>query len=143
MTEIIASLREAEKKFFFNQVLTDINLTVNRGEIVGLIGPEESGKTTCLRCLIGMEDLTGGEAHVLNKKRPKRSVLNRIGYMSQETALYETLTAYDNMVFFGKLKNLKGRNLKAEIDKKLRLVELQDAGHKAVTKVANSMKGRL
>lgn len=138
MTEIIASLREAEKKFFFNQVLTDINLTVNRGEIVGLIGPEESGKTTCLRCLIGMEDLTGGEAHVLNKKMPKLSVLNRIGYMSQETALYETLTAYDNMVFFGKLKNLKD-----EIDKKLRLVELQDAGHKAVSKFSNSMKRRL
>lgn len=143
MTEIIASLREAEKKFFFNQVLTDINLTVNRGEIVGLIGPEESGKTTCLRCLIGMEDLTGGEAHVLNKKMPKLSVLNRIGYMSQETALYETLTAYENMVFFGKLKNLKGRNLKDEIDKKLRLVELQDAGHKAVSKFSNSMKRRL
>ena len=143
MTEIIASLREAEKKFFFNQVLTDINLTVNRGEIVGLIGPEESGKTTCLRCLIGMEDLTGGEAHVLNKKMPKLGVLNRIGYMSQETALYETLTAYENMVFFGKLKNLKGRNLKDEIDKKLRLVELQDAGHKAVSKFSNSMKRRL
>ena len=66
MTKIIASLQDADKKFFFNQVLADINLTVKAGEIVGLIGPEESGKTTCLRCLIGMEDLTNGKACVLD-----------------------------------------------------------------------------
>lgn len=143
MTEIIASLHGADKKFFFNQVLTDINLTVKTGEIVGLIGPEESGKTTCIRCLIGMEDLTDGKAYVLNEQMPKRKMLSNIGYMGQETAIYETMTAHENMVFFGKLKNLKGQELKSEIDKKLKLVELHEAERKTVSKFSGDMKRRL
>lgn len=143
MTEIIASLHGADKKFFFNQVLTDINLTVKTGEIVGLIGPEESGKTTCVRCLIGMEDLTGGEAYVLNEQMPKRKMLSNIGYMGQETAIYETMTAHENMVFFGKLKNLKGQELRNEIDKNLKLVELHEAERKTVSKFSGDMKRRL
>lgn len=143
MAEIIASLHGADKKFFFNQVLTDINLTVKTGEIVGLIGPEESGKTTCVRCLIGMEDLTDGKAYVLNEQMPKRKMLSNIGYMGQETAIYETMTAHENMVFFGKLKNLKGRELKSEIDKNLKLVELHEAERKTVSKFSGDMKRRL
>lgn len=143
MAEIIASLSEADKKFFFNQVLTDINLTVKSGEILGLIGPEESGKTTCLRCLIGMEDLTAGKAHVLNEQMPKREMLSNIGYMGQEAAIYKTMTAYENMVFFGKLKNLKGEKLKSHIDKNLKLVELHEAKREVVSKFSVDMKRRL
>lgn len=131
------------KKFFFNQVLTDINLTVKAGEIVGLIGPEESGKTTCIRCLIGMEDLTDGKAYVLEEQMPKREMLSNIGYMGQETAIYDTMTAHENMVFFGKLKNLKGQELKSEIDKNLKMVELHKAEHKRVSKFSGEMKRRL
>lgn len=143
MAEIIASLHDADKKFFFDQVLKNINLNVNSGEILGLIGPSGSGKTTCIRCMLGMEELTEGEAYVLNERMPKRKVLDRIGYMGQETALYETLTAYENMVFFGKLKNLKGKELKEEIDKNLKLVELENAGGKVVSKFSGGMQRRL
>lgn len=143
VVEIIASLSDASKKFFFNQVLTDINLNVKSGEILGLIGPIDSGKTTCVRCMIGLEDLTGGKAFVLNEKIPKRKLLDKIGYMGQETALYETLTAYENMVCFGKLKHLKGLELKNEIDKNLKLVELQDAADRTVSKLSKDMKRRL
>lgn len=143
MAEIIASLNAADKKFFFKRVLKDINLTVKSGEILGLIGPGDSGKTTCIRCMLGMEDLTGGEAHVLNEKMPKRKVLDKIGYMSQGTALYETLTAYENMLFFGKLKNLKNPELSEEIDKNLKLFGLADTGSKTVSKFSGSMKRRL
>lgn len=143
VAEIIASLHGAGKKFFFNQVLTDISLKVQSGEILGLIGPSGSGKTTCIRCMLGMEDLTEGEARVLNEKMPKRKVLDKIGYMGQETALYETLTAHENMVFFGRLKNLKGEELKKEIDKNLKLVELENTAGKTVSKFSGGMKRRL
>lgn len=143
MVEIIASLEAADKKFFFNQVLKNINLNVKKGEILGLIGPSGSGKTTCIRCMLGMESLTSGEAYVLNEKIPRRKILDKIGYMGQEKALYETLTAHENMVFFGKLKNLKGDELKTEIDKNLKLVDLQDAGRKVVSKFSGGMKQRL
>lgn len=143
MAETIASLHDAGKKFFFDQVLKSINLDVKKGEILGLIGPSGSGKTTCIRCMLGMEDLTEGVAYVLNERMPKRKVLDRVGYMGQETALYETLTAYENMVFFGKLKNIKEQELKEEIDKNLKLVELENAGGKVVSKFSGGMKRRL
>lgn len=143
MAEIIASLHDAGKKFFFARVLKDINLEVKKGEILGLIGPSGSGKTTCIRCMLGMEELTEGEAYVLNEKMPKRKVLDRIGYMGQETALYETLTAEENMKFFGKLKNLSGDKLKKAIDKNLKLVDLKSESGKVVSKFSGGMKRRL
>lgn len=143
MAEILASLAAADKKYFFYQALKNINLNVKSGEILGLIGPDGSGKTTCIRCMIGMEDLTDGEAYVLNEKMPKRTALDKIGYMGQTPALYERLTAYENMVFFGQLKNLRGQELKKEIDKNLKLVELQDTGSKTVSKFSKGMKQRL
>lgn len=143
MAEIIASLHDAGKKFFFARVLKDINLEVKKGEILGLIGPSGSGKTTCIRCMLGMEELTEGEAYVLNEKMPKRKVLDRIGYMGQETALYETLTAEENMNFFGKLKNLSGDKLKKAIDKNLKLVDLKSESGKVVSKFSGGMKRRL
>lgn len=143
MTEIIASLSEADKKFFFNQVLTDINLDVKSGEILGLIGPSGSGKTTCIRCMLGMEDLTGGEAHVLSEKMPKRKVLDKIGYMGQETGLDKRLNAHENMELFGRLKHLKGEQLKSEIDSRLKITELHYSERAAVSKFSESMKRRL
>lgn len=143
MAEIIASLHDAGKKFFFARVLKDINLEVKKGEILGLIGPSGSGKTTCIRCMLGMEELTEGEAYVLSEKMPKRKVLDRIGYMGQETALYETLTAEENMKFFGKLKNLSGDTLKKAIDKNLKLVDLKSESGKVVSKFSGGMKRRL
>ena len=138
MAEIIASLHDAGKKFFFHRVLKNINLEVKKGEILGLIGPSGSGKTTCIRCMLGMEDLTEGEAFVLNEQMPKRKVLDRTGYMGQETALYGTLTAYENMVFFGQLKNLSKETLQTEIDKNLKLVDLYEYRNKVVTQFSGS-----
>ena len=143
MAEIIASLHDAGKKFFFHRVLKNINLEVKKGEILGLIGPSGSGKTTCIRCMLGMEDLTEGEAFVLNEQMPKRKVLDRTGYMGQETALYGTLTAYENMVFFGQLKNLSKETLQAEIDKNLKLVDLNEYRNKVVSQFSGGMKRRL
>lgn len=143
MAEIIASLHDAGKKFFFHRVLKNINLEVKKGEILGLIGPSGSGKTTCIRCMLGMEDLTEGEAFVLNEQMPKRKVLDRTGYMGQETALYSTLTAYENMVFFGQLKNLSKETLQAEIDKNLKLVDLNEYRNKVVSQFSGGMKRRL
>jgi len=143
MAEIIASLHDAGKKFFFHRVLKNINLEVKKGEILGLIGPSGSGKTTCIRCMLGMEDLTEGEAFVLNEQMPKSKVLDRTGYMGQETALYGTLTAYENMVFFGQLKNLSKETLQTEIDKNLKLVDLYEYRNKVVTQFSGGMKRRL
>ncbi|QQD84761.1 ABC transporter ATP-binding protein [Jeotgalicoccus sp. ATCC 8456] len=143
MAEKIASLIDGDKFFFFKQVLNNINLDIYDGEILGIIGPSGSGKTTCIRTLLGMEELTKGEAYFMNKKMPNRKMMNKIGYMGQETALYETLTAHENMAFFGKLKKLKGDVLNHEIDKNLELVDLSSSRNKVVSQFSGGMKRRL
>lgn len=70
-------------------------------------------------------------------------MMNKIGYMGQETALYETLTAHENMSFFGKLKKLKGEVLNHEIDKNLELVDLSSSRNKVVSQFSGGMKRRL
>lgn len=143
MNEKVASLIDGDKFFFFKQVLNKINLDIYNGEILGLIGPSGSGKTTCIRCLLGMEELTEGQSYVMNQKMPNRKIMNKIGYMGQDTALYESLTAHENMTFFGKLKKLKGEELTHEIDKNLELVDLSGSRNKVVSQFSGGMKRRL
>ncbi len=93
------------RKQFGNQVvLADVNMTVPSGKIVGLIGPSGAGKSTLIKTTLGMEKATAGEALVLQTTMPNRKILGRIGYMAQSDALYESLTARENLVFFGKMR---------------------------------------
>lgn len=90
------------KKVFGQQVvLQNIDLTVNPGEIVGLIGPSDSGKTTVIKTMLGMEKATAGQALVLGQQMSNREILADIGYMAQTDTLYETLSAQENLEFFG------------------------------------------
>src|SRR5699024_3466411 len=143
MTEKVASLVDADKFFFFKQVLNNINLDIYSGEILGLIGPSGSGKATCIRCLLGMEGLSEGQSYIFEQKMPHRKTMNKIGYMGQETALYESLTAHENMTFVGKLKKLKREDLTHEIDKNLELIDLSGARNKFVSQYSGGMKRRL
>lgn len=95
-------LRQLKKQFGEQVVLRQINLTVNSGEIVGLIGPSGSGKTTVIKTMLGMEKATAGQAFILGEKMPNREILADIGYMAQTDALYETLTAKKTCVSLGR-----------------------------------------
>ena len=93
-------------------------------EIVGLIGPSGSGKSTLIKTMLGMEKADKGEALVLDNKMPKREILSNIGYMAQSDALYEMLTGYENLEFFGKMKGVPSKQLKEEIAYVAKIVDL-------------------
>ena len=80
-----------------------ISFEVNEGEIVGYLGPNGSGKTTTIRMLLGLLAPTSGEAIVLGFDTFKQSeqVRARVGYMSQKFAIYDDLTVWENVAFYG------------------------------------------
>lgn len=132
-----------QKSFGQQQVLRDINLTVNHGEIVGLIGPSGAGKSTVIKTMLGMEKADGGSATVLDHTMPNRKVLGEIGYMAQSDALYETLTAQENLSFFGKMKGVGKDELPKEIKHVAEIVDLTPHLHKFVKGFSGGMKRRL
>ncbi|WP_122645019.1 ABC transporter ATP-binding protein [Enterococcus mediterraneensis] len=140
---VIASLSHAYKSFAKHEVLKDINLEIHSGGIVGLIGPSGAGKSTTIKCLMGMEKLDRGETAVFHKKMPNRKVLKQIGYMGQSDALYNELTAKENLIFFGNLMGLTGDDLEKAVEKNMKLVDLLDVLDQPVKTFSGGMKRRL
>jgi len=143
MSEVAAKLTSATKHYGKKRVLDHINIELPFGKILGLIGPSGSGKTTTIKCLMGMEKLDEGHAQILDTNIPNRKILNEIGYMGQSDALYESLTARENLVFFGNLMGLDGDKLKQAIDKNMKLVNLENELHQIVNTFSGGMKRRL
>src|SRR6187549_2182821 len=83
--------------------LQDLNLTVNRGEIFGLLGPNGSGKTTTIKLLLGLINPTSGTASVLGKPSGDQESRRNIGYLPEETYLYRFLNARQTLDFYGRL----------------------------------------
>lgn len=139
----IVDIKDVSKSFSKNKVLNNISLTLDKGEILGLIGPSGAGKTTLVKAIIGMEKQDSGSIKVLDTNMPNRKVLQRIGYMAQADALYGDLSARDNLVFFAKLFGISKNKIKDRIDYVLKLVNLSEDIDKKVDNFSGGMKRRL
>ena len=141
--ERLIKIEKLSKSFGEQKVLDKIDFNLESGEIVGLIGPSGSGKSTLIKTMLGMEKADEGEALVLDYKMPKREILSNIGYMAQSDALYEMLTGYENLEFFGKMKGVPSDKLKKEIEYIAEIVDLTNDLKKLVSKYSGGMKRRL
>ncbi|WP_454957264.1 ABC transporter ATP-binding protein [Gemella sanguinis] len=139
----LIEIEKLSKSFGEQKVLDKIDFKLESGEIVGLIGPSGSGKSTLIKTMLGMEKADDGEALVLDYKMPKREILSNIGYMAQSDALYEMLTGYENLDFFGKMKGVPSDKLKKEIEYIAEIVDLTNDLKKLVSKYSGGMKRRL
>ena len=139
----LIEIEKLSKSFGEQKVLDKIDFNLESGEIVGLIGPSGSGKSTLIKTMLGMEKADEGEALILDYKMPKREILSNIGYMAQSDALYEMLTGYENLDFFGKMKGVPSDKLKKEIEYIAEIVDLTDDLKKLVSKYSGGMKRRL
>ena len=103
--EVIIQTQDLTRKFDQLIAVDRLTLSVNRGEIFGLVGPDGAGKTTTLRLLCGLMNPTSGSAQVAGHDVVKEmeSVKDRIGYMAQRFGLYQDLTVDENMTFYGDL----------------------------------------
>jgi ABC-2 type transport system ATP-binding protein len=83
------------------EVLSDLNLQVPRGQVVGLLGPSGSGKTTLMRAIVGAQIVAGGSVKVLGEDAGSAALRRRIGYVTQAPSVYSDLTARENLAYFG------------------------------------------
>ncbi len=141
--ETIAKIENASISFDKRKVLNDVNITIDTGTILGLIGPSGAGKTTTIKCLLGMEKLDQGTAEIFGHIMPNRKVLGEVGYMGQSDALYEDLSARENLIFFGNLMGLTGSDLEKAITENMALVNLTEFIDKPVKTFSGGMKRRL
>ncbi|MBS4179071.1 ABC transporter ATP-binding protein [Lederbergia citrea] len=142
-TNSCVSIQHVSKKFGKQQVLNDINLEVLEGEIFGLLGPSGAGKTTLVKQLAGLDVPSSGENFLLQEKMPSLKLIEKVGYMAQSDALYEDLSAKENLQFFSALYGLKGEKQKQRIEEVMELVHLSEHLNKLVSNYSGGMKRRL
>ena len=141
----ILEIRELSKEFGDFKAVDGINLTVKQGEIYGLLGPNGAGKSTIINMICGLLSKSSGEIFILNKNAQKNSndIKREIGIVPQEIAIYEDLTALENVIFFGSIYGLKGKDLKEKAMKALEFVGLLDKKKQFPSKFSGGMKRRL
>src|SRR5437867_12764912 len=117
MTEVAVETKHLTRRFGSIVAVRDLNLTITRGEVFGLLGPNGSGKTTTIRMLCGLLAPSEGTAIVAGvdvRQAPDR-IKELIGYMSQRFGLYEDLTVGENMDFYAGIYGLDGRGKRGRI----------------------------
>jgi ABC-2 type transport system ATP-binding protein len=119
----VLEIVELRKAYGDRQVLDGVSLTVDKGQIVGLLGANGAGKTTLISIVAGLRRADSGQARVagVDALRHPHRVAGRIGLAPQQLGLYPTLTVADNLAFFARLAGLKGNARASEIAERLDL----------------------
>jgi len=127
------------------EAVKGISFAIRRGEIFGFLGPNGAGKTTTISMLSCLLEPTAGTAIVAGYDVVKASneVKRRIGLVPQDLALYLTLSARDNLDYFGRIYGLRGRALCQRVDEVLEMVGLTERAKAAVKTYSGGMKRRL
>jgi ABC-2 type transport system ATP-binding protein len=133
------------KRFGDFTAVDGVSFAVERGEVVGYLGPNGSGKTTTIRMLLGLLRPTSGTARVLGRDvaADPEWVRLRSGYMSQKFALYEDLTVAENLRFYGGVYGLRGERLATRMDEMLELVGVAEHRDERAGALAGGWRQRL
>jgi len=131
------------KTFGKVKAVDGLDLVIEKGQVFGLLGPNGSGKITTIKVLCGLLKKDRGEAKVLGEKVRSRSYLTRIGYMPQETALYEELTVHENLKLFAGIFGLKNSQFKEREKEVLDLVDLYERRDFLLANLSGGQKHRI
>lgn len=125
-------IKNIKKSFNQNEVLKDISLEVEKGEVVVILGPSGCGKTTLLRCINGLEEIQGGEIFfngelISNQKKNRTQIAQKIGMVFQSYDLFPHLNVMEN-ILLGPVKAQKQKKKEAESEavKWLKRIGLED-----------------
>ena len=124
MSYVIAE--NLSKSFGQNQVFSDIQFTIEKGEFITLLGPSGCGKSTLLRCIAGLEQLNNGELYIDRKNITHQVAQQRgVGMVFQSYALFPNMTVVDNIAFGLKMHKVDSKERKKAVTDVIELVELQ------------------
>ena len=133
------------KKFGDFTAVDDVSFEIMEGEIFSLLGPNGAGKTTTISMLSTLLEPTSGDALINGYSITKDDlqVLNSIGIVPQEVALYDELTALENLNYWGKLYNFRGRKLSQRVKEVLEQIGLTDRAKDRIKTYSGGMKRRI
>jgi ABC-2 type transport system ATP-binding protein len=144
-TMSLVVFKDVVKKYDTKMSVNHLSLTIEPGEIFGLLGPNGAGKSTAIHLLSGLLEADGGEITVdgFSVATHPLEVKRRIGLVPQELAIYDTLTARENVAFFAKLYGLRGKELQERVDEALVFTGLQNYAKDRPRTFSGGMKRRL
>lgn len=143
--DTVVITKKLTKKFKGVAAVSSLDLTVNRGEIFGLLGPDGAGKSTLMRILSTAMLPTSGEAYVLGMdvNKDEEKIRRRIGYMPQKFNLYGDLTVDENIEFFADLFEVKREDMQAMRKKTLEFTNLAPYRNRYARQLSGGMQKKL
>ncbi|HUE39765.1 MAG TPA: ABC transporter ATP-binding protein [Candidatus Binatia bacterium] len=134
-----------EKRYGARRALAGVSFTISPGEIVGLLGPNGAGKSTMLSVLATTLRADAGKVRVAGHELPAEAAAARraIGYVPQREAVYPSLTAEENLRFFGRMLGLSSSEVRDGARRVLEIVALEGRAHEPVARFSVGMRRRL
>lgn len=139
------TISKIKKSFGDQHVVKDVTFEVQKGEAFGLLGPNGAGKSTTISMICGLIPYDDGDIQVdgLSVKKKPMKIREKIGVVPQDIALYPTMSAYDNLVFWGKMYGLTGKRVKQRAYEVLEIVGLKDRAKDKIETFSGGMKRRI
>jgi ABC-2 type transport system ATP-binding protein len=141
----IIEVRNLEKSFGSRQAVKGVSFTVQKGEVLGVLGPNGAGKSTTLSLISGLLKPRAGAVRVGDWDMTAQPLKAKaeLGIVPQEPAIYQELTARQNLKFFGEMNGVTGKELEQAVDRTLAVVGLTDRADDRSGKFSGGMKRRL
>jgi ABC-2 type transport system ATP-binding protein len=141
----VLRVESVRKSFAEVTAVEDVSFTLNAGEIVGLLGPNGAGKTTIISVICGLLPPTAGRVFIGDRDvvREPLAAKSRLGYVPQDIALYDELSARENLQFWGGMQGLRGGALKTRVQVLLQRVGLEERAREPISRFSGGMKRRL
>jgi ABC-2 type transport system ATP-binding protein len=142
---MIVKINNLTKNYKDKMAVNDVNLNIKEGEMFGIIGPNGAGKTSTIKSICGISNFDSGEIKVFDKDITKNGIeiKKQIGVVPQEIAVFEDLSALENVLFFGKLYGVKGKKLQEKAKQALEFTGLWEKRKTLPKTFSGGMKRRL
>jgi ABC-2 type transport system ATP-binding protein len=125
------------------EVIPGLDLTVPKGQVVGLLGPSGCGKSTLMRALVGVQKLAGGSIDVLGLPAGTAPLRARVGYVTQAPSVYADLTVRQNVRYFATVVGTGRRELDDEVERVVHAVDLESRADARVDRLSGGQRSRV